>query len=95
MTAARARVKFCGMTRVEDALAAARLGVDAIGIVLSRRSRRFAGIERAREIFRSLPPFALLQSPYVNPIIFSAAWPSSPYGFASVSPIFRRNRSMR
>jgi phosphoribosylanthranilate isomerase len=57
MTRPRTRVKFCGMTRVEDALAAARLGVDAVGIVLARRSRRFAGIERAREICRSLPPF--------------------------------------
>jgi len=57
VTGQRARVKFCGMMRVEDALAAARLGVDAIGIVLTRRSRRFAGIDRARDICRSLPPF--------------------------------------
>src|SRR5215475_7596546 len=53
----RTRIKFCGMTRVEDALAAVELGVDAIGVVLTRRSRRCAGIERAREIRRALPPF--------------------------------------
>ena len=29
----RTRVKFCGMMRVDDALAAAALGVDAIGVV--------------------------------------------------------------
>jgi len=57
MTRRRTRVKFCGMTRLEDALAAAALGVDAIGVVLTLRSRRFAGIERAREIFHALPPF--------------------------------------
>lgn len=57
MTTARIRVKFCGMTRTEDALAGAELGVDAIGIVLTRRSRRFAGIENARSIRRALPPF--------------------------------------
>ncbi|HSE11233.1 MAG TPA: phosphoribosylanthranilate isomerase [Rudaea sp.] len=53
----RVRVKFCGMTRSEDALAAARLGVDAIGLVLTRRSKRFAGVENARDIRRALPPF--------------------------------------
>lgn len=57
MTIGRVRVKFCGMTRREDALAAARLGVDAIGLVLTRKSRRFAGVENARDVRRALPPF--------------------------------------
>jgi phosphoribosylanthranilate isomerase len=57
VTAQRTRIKFCGVTRAEDALAAAALGVDAVGFVLTRRSRRFAGIERAREMRRALPPF--------------------------------------
>jgi phosphoribosylanthranilate isomerase len=57
MTMQRTRVKFCGMTRVDDALQAVALGVDAIGFVLTRKSKRFAGIERAREIRRALPPF--------------------------------------
>jgi phosphoribosylanthranilate isomerase len=59
MTIERIRVKFCGMTRREDALAAAALGVDAIGIVLTRRSRRFAGVDNARAIRRALPPFVV------------------------------------
>jgi phosphoribosylanthranilate isomerase len=57
MTIARIRVKFCGMTRSADALAAAALGVDAIGLVLTRSSPRFAGIDNARAIRRALPPF--------------------------------------
>jgi phosphoribosylanthranilate isomerase len=53
----RTRVKFCGMMRVDDALAAAALGVDAIGVVLTRRSKRCVSPLQAREIQRALPPF--------------------------------------
>lgn len=53
----RTRIKFCGMTRVDDALAAAALGVDAIGVVLTRRSKRCVSPLQAREIRRALPPF--------------------------------------
>ncbi len=53
----RTRVKFCGMTRVEDAMRAAALGVDAIGMVFTARSRRCLAIERARAIREALPPF--------------------------------------
>ena len=51
------RIKCCGMTRVEDALLAARLGADAIGLVFTARSRRQVGIGQARTIRRALPPF--------------------------------------
>jgi len=57
VTTQRTRIKFCGVTRAEDAMAAAALGVDAVGFVLTRKSRRFAGIERARQMRRALPPF--------------------------------------
>ena len=55
----RTRIKFCGITRAEDARIATGLGVDAIGLVFTRRSQRFVGIAQARAIRRSLPPFAL------------------------------------
>jgi phosphoribosylanthranilate isomerase len=57
VTSERVRVKFCGFTRRDDALAACALGVDAIGMVLTTRSKRFAGIANARDIRRALPPF--------------------------------------
>ncbi len=51
------RIKCCGMTRTEDALLAAQLGADAIGMVFTARSRRQVDIARARAIRRALPPF--------------------------------------
>ena len=51
------RIKCCGMTRVEDALLAARLGADAIGLVFTSRSKRQTTSARAREIVAALPPF--------------------------------------
>jgi len=53
----RVRVKICGITRVEDGLAAARLGVDAVGFVFHPESRRAVSPEQALEISRRLPPF--------------------------------------
>ena len=51
------RIKCCGMTRVGDALLAARLGADAIGLVFSARSKRQVTLAQAREIVAALPPF--------------------------------------
>ena len=53
----RTRVKFCGITRMNDALEAAALGVDAIGFVFTRQSQRYIALENARAIRAALPPF--------------------------------------
>ena len=53
----RTRIKFCGMTRPQDADAAVRLGADAIGLVLAPGSPRFIGLAQAAIIRRRLPPF--------------------------------------
>ncbi|HUA81815.1 MAG TPA: phosphoribosylanthranilate isomerase [Dyella sp.] len=51
------RIKFCGMTRVEDALLAAQLGADAIGVVLTAHSKRRVSLPQARAIVEAMPPF--------------------------------------
>lgn len=53
----RTRIKFCGLTRAEDVQCAVALGVDAVGFVLTRRSRRFVEPARARALRDALPPF--------------------------------------
>ncbi|MGN6478574.1 phosphoribosylanthranilate isomerase [Luteibacter sp.] len=51
------RVKYCGFTRVEDVHAAAALGVDAVGFVMTRKSKRYVGIEQAMALRDAVPPF--------------------------------------
>jgi len=51
------RVKICGITRKEDALLAAKLGANAVGVVNVRESKRFTDLEKAAEIFDLIPPF--------------------------------------
>lgn len=53
----RTRIKFCGLTRGEDVRTAIELGVDAIGFVFTRKSRRFVEPARARGLRNELPPF--------------------------------------
>ncbi|MGN2254775.1 phosphoribosylanthranilate isomerase [Frateuria sp. GZRe12] len=50
------RIKCCGMTRAVDAVLAAELGADAIGLIFTARSRRRVDIGQARAIARALPP---------------------------------------
>lgn len=51
------RSKICGITRIEDALAALEAGADAIGLVFYGKSPRAVSIEQAAVILQALPPF--------------------------------------
>jgi phosphoribosylanthranilate isomerase len=61
------RVKICGVTRAEDALAAARLGADAVGFNFWPRSRRYLPPAAAAAIVRSLPPQVATFGVFVDP----------------------------
>ena len=60
------RVKICGITRVEDALAAAQSGADAIGLVFYQHSPRHVSIEQAAKLAAVLPPFVSVVGLFVN-----------------------------
>lgn len=51
------RVKVCGITRVEDASEAVRLGAAALGFVFWPKSPRAVSVHAAREIAGAVPPF--------------------------------------
>ena len=63
----RTRIKFCGITRAEDARVAAALGVDALGFVFVPSSPRCLTLHAAAAIRDKLPPLiavvTLLQNP--------------------------------
>lgn len=61
------RIKICGITREEDAIAAASLGADAIGLVFYPQSPRHVSLEQARRIIAVLPPFVTVVGLFVNP----------------------------
>ena len=60
------RTKICGITQPEDALAAAELGADAIGLVFYAKSKRAVSIEQAQAVVKNLPPFVSVVALFVN-----------------------------
>jgi phosphoribosylanthranilate isomerase len=60
------RVKICGITKPDDALAAARAGADAVGLNFVPQSPRCVGLQEARRIVAELPSTVLKVGVFVN-----------------------------
>ncbi|MFA6010791.1 MAG: phosphoribosylanthranilate isomerase [Desulfobacteraceae bacterium] len=60
------QVKICGLTRIDEALACAELGADAIGLVFYPKSPRNVSEKVAREIVTALPPGVVPTGVFVN-----------------------------
>jgi phosphoribosylanthranilate isomerase len=59
------QVKICGITCLEDALAAVRFGADALGFVFAHSPRQVTP-DRVRAIIRKLPVFVTTVGVFVN-----------------------------
>lgn len=66
-------IKICGITRTEDALAAARLGVNALGFVLWPGSPRAVSLEAVRSILAVVAPLVTPVGIFVDPTAQAAA----------------------
>jgi phosphoribosylanthranilate isomerase len=63
----RPRIKICGITREEDALLAAWLGADALGLVFYPASSRAVNAEQAAQLTQRWPAFVSRVGLFVNP----------------------------
>lgn len=62
----RTRVKICGITRLEDAIAVVEQGADAMGLVFYPPSPRNIEVDQASRIVAQIPPFITVVGLFVN-----------------------------
>ncbi|MEM9603243.1 MAG: phosphoribosylanthranilate isomerase [Pseudomonadota bacterium] len=62
----RTRIKVCGFTRADHAVAAAELGVDALGLTFYPKSPRAVDLGQAEAVCRALPPFVTVVALFLD-----------------------------
>jgi phosphoribosylanthranilate isomerase len=67
LSAARTRIKICGLTRAQDVRACTQSGADALGFVFYPPSKRFVSAVHAAELCADLPAFISTVALFVNP----------------------------
>ena len=61
------KIKICGITSVEDALAAVDMGADILGFNFYAKSPRYITIDKALNIIDKIPTFVDTAGIFVNP----------------------------
>jgi phosphoribosylanthranilate isomerase len=60
------RIKICGITNLDDAMLAVKLGTDAVGCIFYEKSPRYVAVEAAKHIARQLPTHVARVGVFVN-----------------------------
>jgi phosphoribosylanthranilate isomerase len=67
------KVKICGITNQQDALWAANLGADFLGLNFYRESPRKVSVKHAKELAAQIPPFVTIVGIFVDEPMESVA----------------------
>ena len=62
----RVRIKVCGLTRPEDAVAAEAVGADALGVIFAAGSKRRVDVAQARRVLEPVGPFVARVGVFVD-----------------------------